>query len=439
MPNDLRDHPLRHALSHELHARPFAPLEPPEQTTHLALLSGEGAAERDRAHVARLCAHFGRPGPAEGETHLMVDLGPLRLKWERHTEFSTYTFFRTPPAGMEAPAAFFKTPVVAALPRDWLDGLSGELLVGIHVAMLPAAAAEPEPAAIHALFGTDNIAGSLVSGSAAAVFMGFHIHDDGFGRIVVHDHHMRPRQAGRLVQRLLEIETYRMMALLALPVARNHARETTQAGERLTQLITRMVDLSDLQGERRLLAELTDLSAKVEGVAASAHYRFGAARAYHGLVKQRIEELREERIEGYQTISEFLGRRLSPAMSTCVAAAERLDSLARRVSRAANLLRTRVDIQLEAQNSDLLRSMNRRAQLQLRLQQTVEGLSIAAISYYMVGLVSYAAKAAKHLGLPLDPDVVAGFAIVPVVALVAFGVTRLRRHIQADAEGEADP
>lgn len=434
MPHDLRDHPLRHTLSHELHARPFAPLEPPEQATHLALLSGEGAVERDRAHIARLCAHFGIAGPGSGDTHLMADLGPLRVKWERHTEFSTYTFFRTPAARMDAPVGFFDAPVIDALPPDWLAGLPGELLVGIHLAVLPSAAAGPDPAAVHGLFGTDNIAGSLVSGSAAAAFMGFHIHEDGFGRILVHDHHMRPRQAGRLVQRLLEIETYRMMALLALPVARNHARETTKAGERLTELITRMATLTDLQGERRLLAELTDLSAQVEGVAAAAHYRFGAARAYHGLVRQRIEELREERIEGYQTISEFLGRRLSPAMSTCAAAAERLDSLARRVSRAANLLRTRVDIQLEAQNSDLLRSMNRRAQLQIRLQQTVEGLSIAAISYYMVGLVAYAAKAAKDLGLPLDPDVVAGAAIVPVVALVALGVVRLRRHIQADAE-----
>lgn len=435
MPTDLRDHPLRHPLTHELHTRPFAPLEPPEQATHLALLSGEGAAEQDRRHVASLCSHFGIAGPEDGDTHMMASLGPFRLKWERHTEFSTYTFFRVPAAATDATAPFFEAPVIEVLPRGWLRGLPGELLVGIHLAVLPAAAAPPDPAAVHALFGTDNIAGSLVSGGAASVFMGFHIHDDGFGRILVHDHHMRPRQAGRLVQRLLEIETYRIMALLALPVARDGARETTRSGDRLTELITRMGDLADLQGERRLLAELTDLSAKVEAVAAAAHYRFGAARAYHGLVRQRIEELREARIEGYQTISEFLGRRLSPAMSTCEAAAERLDSLARRVSRAANLLRTRVDIQLEAQNSDLLRSMNRRAQLQLRLQQTVEGLSIAAISYYLVGLVAYAAKAAKGLGLPLDPDVVAGFAIVPVVALVAFGVARLRRHIQAGAEG----
>ncbi|MFQ5774726.1 MAG: DUF3422 family protein [Kiloniellaceae bacterium] len=435
MPSELRDHPLRHALTQELHARPFARIEAPQRVTHLAMLSGEGAAEAERSHVARLCARFGAAAPGPEATHFMVDLGPLRFKWERHTEFSTYTFFQRPDAAEpEASSPPFDAPAIAQVPKDWLRALPGDLLVGIHLAMVPRATPPRTLEALAQLFGSDNIAGSLVSGGAASVWMDFTIHDDGFGRILVHDRDLRPRQAGRLVQRLLEIETYRMMALLALPVARRFGAELTEARDRLTGIVGQIQAISSLEDERRLLENLTELSAQIEGVAASAVYRFGAARAYYALVRRRVEELREARIEGLQTIHEFLDRRLAPAMRTCEAVADRLARITDRISRTGELLRTRVDIQLEAQNSALLRSMNRRARLQLRLQQTVEGLSVAAISYYLVGLVGYAAKAAKAAGAPLEADLVAGLAIPVVVGLVAYGVWRLRRSIRHDVD-----
>ena len=52
----------------------------------------------------------------------------------------------------------------------------------------------------------------------------------------------------------------------------------------------------------------------------------------------------------------------------------------------------------EGFQTNLLGAMNRRQQLQLRLQATVEGLSVAAITYYIVGLVGYAAKGLKEGG-----------------------------------------
>jgi uncharacterized membrane-anchored protein len=154
-----------------------------------------------------------------------------------------------------------------------------------------------------------------------------------------------------------------------------------------------------------------------------------------------VQELREERVEGLQTIDEFLERRLAPAMRTCEAVMARLETLSARIARAGELLRTRVDVALEAQNSDVLRSMNRRAKMQLRLQQTVEGLSIAAISYYLVGLVGlvgYAAKAAKTTGLSLDVDIVTGLSIPVVVGLVGAALWRLRRQVARDADLHTD-
>lgn len=433
MVEGLRDHPLRAALNAEVHSRPFANLQAPERISHLALLSGEGAADRERRHVGELCESRGVAGPAAGANHFYCDLGSFRLKWERHTEFSTYTFFIAGPFG-DGP---FIGRAIDRVPRQWIAGLPGDLLVGVHLELLAAGAPEPDAAALQAVFGHDSINGSLVSGGAAAVWMDFRVQDDGFARVLLQDRTLRPRQAGRLVQRLLEIETYRMTALLAFPAAKRHSAGLATVGERLTAITGQLTELADMGAERRLLDELMRLSSEIEDVAAATTYRFSAARAYYALVLRRVEELREQRVEGLQTLSEFVDRRLAPAMRTCEAVAERLETLSRRVARASQLLRARVDIQLEAQNRDLLESMNRRVRLQLRLQQTVEGLSVAAITYYLASLVGYLAKGAKSVGVPLDPELAAAVAIPLLAVAVWLGLRRLHRRV-AREDGARD-
>lgn len=421
------DHPLRAALTAEVHARPFATLRTPARITHIAMLSGEGGSAADRAHLDALLDQFGRPRPAKDANHLFQDFGGFRLKWERHTEFCTWTVFVD---GL--PASPFAAPALTALPEAWLDGLPGSRLVAVHVAVERVDA----PSAVDDLarhFDPELMAGSLVAGGGAEAWTDFRIHEDGFGRILVRDRALRPRQAGRLVQRLLEIETYRMMALLALPVAREVGPTISAADRELVAITASMHNLADLGDERRLLGKLTGLAAEVERVTAQSSYRFGAARAYDALVQRRIDELREQRIEGVQTIAEFMDRRLAPALRTCAATAERLEAIAERLSRAGQLLRSRVDIALEAQNQALLASMDRRAQIQLRLQATVEGLSVAAISYYVVGLIGYAVKALEKASLPVHPELATGLAIPIVVAVVWALVHRVRRRIESAA------
>jgi len=432
MVEGLRDHPLRAALNAEVHSRPFASLQSPQRISHLALLSGEGAAERERQHVAGLCESRGVAGPLPDANHFYCDLGAFRLKWERHTEFSTYTFFLGGPFA-DSP---FATRALDRVPRQWVTGLPGDLLVAVHLELLQASAPAPDAAALQSVFGHDSINGSQVSGAAAAVWMDFRVQEDGFARILLHDVSLKPRQAGRLAQRLLEIETYRMMALLAFPVAKRQSAGLAVVGERLTGITGRLIGIEDVDAEQRLLDELMTLSSEIEDVAAATTYRFSAARAYYALVLRRVEELREQRVEGLQTLSEFVDRRLAPAMRTCEAVAERLETLSRRVARASQLLRARVDIQLEAQNRDLLESMNRRVRLQLRLQQTVEGLSVAAITYYLASLVGYIAKGVKVFGLPVNPEV-ATAAAIPLLGLgVWLGMRRLHRHLKREEQAK---
>ena len=268
----------------------------------------------------------------------------------------------------------------------------------------------------------------MVAGGNARAYTDLRIHPDGFGRLLVENLSLTPRQAGRTIQRMLEIDTYRMLALLALPLARELAPFLAECEQELVQITSTMVDVG-VAGEPALLERLMKLEAAIVSQDSKSHYRFSAAAAYYELVQRRIGELREQRIEGLQLFQEFMERRLAPAMATCTATATRLQALSSRVASVTQLLSTKVDIAREQQNQAVLASMNRRAKLQLRLQQTVEGLSVAAITYYFAGLVGYAAKAVKAEGVHFEPDLVIGISIPIIAALVAYGTHRLRASV----------
>jgi uncharacterized membrane-anchored protein len=262
----------------------------------------------------------------------------------------------------------------------------------------------------------------------------FHLQPSGFERVlVIAPPHVSETRAGRISQRLLELETYRLMALRGLPVAKALGPTLTQAEAQLASITAQLENKS--ASEQDLLDQLVSLAARVERATAENTYRFAATRAYDALVTQRIAELRERPIPGTQTIGEFMQRRLSPAMATVAASAQRLTSLSERVSRTSALLRTRVDIVTEAQNQQLLEKLTRGQEMQLHLQTTVEGLSIAAISYYVISLLLYLAKGAKAAGLPIQPEMAAG-ALIPLVLWAVWRTTR-RIHARLGASHKA--
>ncbi len=239
------------------------------------------------------------------------------------------------------------------------------------------------------------------------------------------------RRLGRLVQQLIEIDTYRMAALLGLPAAREAGGVLAYAERELAELAG-SIRAAARDQEPQLLDRLTKLAGEVESQHAATHSRFSASAAYFELVDRRLADIAESRLAGLQTLGEFINRRLSPARSTCEWAARRQDALSQRVSRISNLLRTRVEIEQQQSSQALLAAMNTRQGLQLKLQSTVEGLSVAAITYYIVGLVSYLAKGANALGWPWSPESTAAVAI-PVVALgVWWSLRRLHSRVFRD-------
>lgn len=421
-----REHPQRYSLTNELHARPFEMLTPPVRASMYATALDEDAGDDVFNHLAELCRRFGVNPPPDAKNQFSADFGPFRLRYERHTEFASYTVFRS--GSFDTP---FEKPASSFMPKEWLDTLPGEVLVATHIFVLPVEGPSPTTDALNDVFVPESLVTSTLSGDSAQVWTDLRIHSDGHNRILLKPFDLPPPKAGRVVQRLLEIAAYRNFALLALPIARAVGPQLSQIDKDLADVTDRM-SRADGSNDTDLLDRLTRLSSEIERLNSQHSYRFSAGRAYFALVQSRLAELREERHAGYQTIAEFLDRRLVPAMRTCESVEDRMANLSRRATRAADLLRTRVDFLLEKQNNAVLKSMDRRARLQLRLQQTVEGLSVAAITYYAVGLIGYAAKAISAAGVPVDPGVVQGIA-VPIVALSVWWATkRVRRHLEKE-------
>ena len=445
--NQPQQHPQRAALHNEIHARPPEAMNTPLAISHVVMACDAAQRAASRAHVTALLRDHHLPQPDAQATHFRMDVGPFRLRWEMHTEFVSWTFVRVLPV---LPAAGHDLePAIGVVPQDWFAVLPGQCLASLHLWALPRQV--DAAGMVRQALNEDSLVASSVAGGAAEVYTDFAIHADGFSRILlfVDDMspagpmrassqdapHMTPRRLGRLVQRLLEIETYRMAALLGLPAARDASALLGSAERELAEL-AEAIRTATRNDEPRLLDRLTRLAGQVESHYAATHSRFSASTAYFELVDKRIGDITEARLPGMQTFREFMDRRLTPARSTCEWVTRRQDALSQRVSRISNLLRTRVEIEQQQSSQALLTTMNQRQDMQLKLQSTVEGLSVAAITYYIVGLVSYLAKAAHSLGWPLSGEMTAALA-VPVVGVgVWWSLRKLHRKIVGNQHHE---
>ncbi|MEQ1529332.1 MAG: DUF3422 domain-containing protein [Methylococcales bacterium] len=427
-----KNHPQRFVLHNEVHARGSLVLDLPIRASHLALLLSNEEKLLERDHLSKLCERYGKTSPEKEADHFSAIFDNFQIRWEQHGEFSTYTFYV-----QNIPADPFAEPALKKVPIDWLSQLPGQVMVASHAAIMTAPESDTDAhtdlTEISALFADNPVVGSQVTGGAAKVFTDFRIHVDGFSRFLIVNRDLRNQQAGRLLHRLFEIEVYRVMALLAFPIARKLAPDLKQADRKL-YTITNAMAQSDNSNDAALLDELTTLAAEIENHISSNHFRFAAASAYYQLVERRVEDLREVRIQGIQTLGEFIKRRLEPAINTCLSTSKRFSSLSERVGNASQLLRTRVDIVIERQNQGLLTSMALRAKMQFRMQQTVEGISIVAITYYASGLISYIVKALHAIGWHVSPEITVGVSIPVIMLAVALGLKRVHKMIESTTE-----
>ncbi|NVK61473.1 MAG: DUF3422 domain-containing protein [Rhodobacteraceae bacterium] len=423
----IQDHPLRYQLANELHARPFPSLRAPARAVFLAIKKTHDAASRDRgedtAHLLDLLDRYGTQHPQPGATHFSAPIGQHVLKWEQHTEFVTYTVFLS--GAGERP---FDPADFDVFPGDWLASAPG---VRVTSAMIRICERVADEEAVNTMINdwlvADSVAVSRVVDDAVVIAGDFRIDAGGHLRFGVFPRKgVGERRVGRVVQRVCEIETYKAMSMLGFTRVRAIAPRMTEIDAELTRLMTAMTH-GDAP-EEETLRSLLRVSSELETLSAQTAFRLSATAAYEALVTSRISVLREERFHGRQTFREFMVRRFDPAMRTVKSVERRLEAMSARAMRAGELLRTRVEVTRSAQNQELLASMDRRADMQLRLQHTVEGLSVVAISYYAVSLVGYLLyPLAGAVGM--SKGLLTALAVPPVVLAVWLGLRRIRRSV----------
>ncbi len=425
------NHPQRLSLHGEMHARPHARIRIPALITNVAVLN-EGVSLADELAVLRQL-----PGQAQlslealASSFLRVQTEHYIVKWERHGEFTRYSITQPLPVAIAWGA---HDPDLAALlptPAGWLALIPGSTISATQLAMLSTAQTNEADTlkAAAAWLGTEQILAARVGAGFVTAFSDFRLREDNFCRYVTIAQALTPSRAGRVSARLIELEIYRMLALMGFPIARQLGPLLKEAELKLADITADMDTAHSSDSE--LLHELIALAAKIEGATAAHSFRFSATTAYQNLVQTRLTELNEVRLQGVQTFGEFLNRRFLPAMATVEATHKRLTNLSERIERSSALIRTRADIVREEQNQKLLEKLTHGQRLQLRLQQTVEGLSIVAISYYAISLLGYAFKAGKAAGIPLNTDIATGLSVPLVLLSVGFFVIRLRKLTSA--------
>ncbi len=369
------DHPQRRALSDLMHARALPIFKGPVAVRSWLYLVDDDERAAELAWVDSLDGDHGE------ERWTLHDIGPdSGMIWERHGEFSTWLRY----AALRPPVKDLGFCQLKTADFPWLEGAPGRIFRSVEIVVMAKA---PRPAQFDGEIDLSQAVCCDVFGDKARIWSDFRMHEGGAGRIYVHDKGLRNDELPRLLQILIEIGQYRKLALLGFPVARGLMAWLGDAEERLAVLTEDMARQQATQ--EQCLERLMALAAEVESRVNAVRYRQGATEAYGRLTEDRLVSLRESRVEGYSTMQAFIERRLQPAMRTCEAASRRLDDLSQRIGRVSDLLRARISISLEVQNQYLLRSMDLRSKLQVKLQGLVEGLSVFAVSYYAFSLVKY--------------------------------------------------
>ena len=424
-------HPDRRRLSDELHARPFHDFDGAGRFIRYVFLY-EHSDEAIVSHINDWLGAQNRLPLDMSEKFRRETFDHFFFRIERHTEFVTI--------GLIMKGARIRTGLCegafdksahADVPFDMIDDIPADLFHAIWVEIGGRAPSRLDPLRVQFMLNSRTGASSQISDGAGQIHCSFDIDENGFSRGVLFHDGITPARMGRLVLRVIEMETYRMLALLGLPVAREYLSTLVQIEQSLTGLTRRLTEQISGDGAevQALLPELSQLAAQVEDISANTSYRLSATKAYHDIFLARLEGLRLTRLDGHQGLYGFLDRRMMPAMQTCFAFGERVPTLSQRIARAGSLLRTQTETTIQRQNRDLLSSMDRRAQAQLRLQQTVEGLSVIAGTYYGVGLVGILAKG-MHLSAPYDDEGMIKAVAVPFVAVVIwFFIHRVNRSV----------
>ena len=420
----LRNHPQRDMAEKELQQRFFPALAAPCSICHFMLTVNAASRDAEFAALSRLASAQGRPFQ-ETDTDLTLSFDAILLRYERHSEFSTYSFIR------QGIATEFNEPQHFLPFNDFFQQLPGQLFRVVQLNILTASLLQPNQEIDNLwqrFFASEHCISSQVANKQAQVWTDFRKHPEGGGRMLLLDFGLSPSALARLVQQLFDLGNYRKLSLLSWPLVRQSLSRLHQLEQQLSDVTQR---IEQQQGsDEQLLREISQMTAQTEHLIANNSARIEASAAYYQLTLDRLKSLRETSVDGMMSLQDFSERRLTPAFRTAQSVLSRQLSLSNRLGRSTELLRTRINLQLERQNTELLASMEQRARLQLSLQTAVERLSVVALSYYAVQLVDKALYSIHGWFEKFPLQLMQTLSLPAVILLVAWLLYRLRRAHQ---------
>lgn len=430
----MREHPLRHELLDEIHARSFSDFTGRGRFIRYIYLTPDG----DKPlldYISTFLKANGQAAIQPDMKFLRIDFDGYAMRVERHTEFLTISMVEKglPKKAGLAPGAFDPS-ALPYLPFDWISQMPCDVFhaIWLEVGGKPEFKLTQHDATN--ILASRAAPGNLISHGAGQLHLSFDRDENGFTRAVLFNNKIVAARMGRLLQRVMELETYRMLAMMGLATTKSYGavlNKMDNALNALTQDISATIESpnADMRG---LLSKLSVISATLEKTSAETGFRMSATKAYRDLFMARLHGLQLSYLEGHQGLVGFTDRRMMPAMQTCEAFSKRLERTTARASRAGQLIQTETESKIQEQNRDLLMSMDRRASTQIKLQQAVEGFSIAALTYYGVGLVGHLVAGLPLAELGLDATIVKALA-VPIIGITVWTlVRRASRRVTRD-------
>jgi uncharacterized membrane-anchored protein len=399
-----------------VHARPVDIVSGPMRVRRLVLTMPEhpGAVDAALDGFRRFCRERGLEPPAPGSRQHGFSTASRHATWEFHNEFVTVTW---------------QAPVDD--PEDYPDDIGLEVLAEgrlIGATRIDILAEARVPDRLLPGFRLSSLCVAGIDGGAGEIATDFVADAAGFTRFEFAAGAMSPLRVSIMLRRLFEIDTYRVMTLLGLPLARTLSPEVRAAERELTGLIERLSDATSTEAVQASLAALHALSVRSGQIGERLTYRFAASKAYGEVLDSRLRALAEVPTSKGSSLSRHVGNRVDPALATCTALETRLRVLSEKIERGVGLLDARIGLDLQIQNRAVLETIARTAQSQFRLQRTVEGLSVIAITYYLLGILGYV-LAGPVEWMHLDKVIVLSLA-APIALISVWLVIRAvrRRH-----------
>ncbi|KAB2887149.1 MAG: DUF3422 domain-containing protein, partial [Burkholderiaceae bacterium] len=410
-------HPHRAAIMDEIHARPVDLIPATCRLRRLVFIvpAAPGAMQAIFRQFKAFCSQSNLPVPDDTARQYSFTNTHRHVTWEFHTEFVTVTW-RSDLGDKDN------------YPEDvGLHVAESGLLIGAVRIDVIAEAQVPER--LVPGFNLPSLCLSHFESTLAQVATDFVPDAERFVRFELAVGALTQLRRSIIVRRLLEVETYRTMALLALPAAREIEPELRDTEVKLSAMLERMSDATAPSATQAALDELHALSIRCGRISERLSYRFAAAKAYGAVLQARLDGLRESATVRGSTLAHYIGNRVDPALATCSAIEKRLAVLSDKLERAIGLLEVRIGVDMQKQNAALLDSIAQNTHNQFLLQRTVEGLSTIAISYYLLGILSYAAAGWLD-ELHWQKTLMLSIATPTVLLLVWAFVRRLRnRHV----------